>query len=321
MFHLYSRESNVGDDSHRSVFIGEYGPADWLYLKEEVLDPRATELEKILPLLEQRAKGSTRELKVLDVASGEGRFTSHLASASRSTKVVALDNYIPYLKTARERYGDVAQALCAGNLYNLPFADETFDVVATRSTLDIMDGPRMFQEMVRVLKPKGWLYVSLVYDSTYKFSPDSDTDLELLIQRAYDRYAIEWGVSHGVRAVNGSRGGRFLPLYAWDNGLTIVRLAAADWFLCPNPVFSAEEKAILNLQLEMIYGACKRAQADPEYAIDERRLDEWRLRTRSRIESSRTTYTSHQFSILAEKPDSTDKLPDGVARGSNWYGR
>lgn len=306
----------MSDHSHRSVFIGEYGPADWLYLKEEVLDPKAEELEKILPLIEQRAKGSTQELKILDVASGEGRFTSHLAAASRSTRVVALDNYMRYLETAGERYGDVSQALCAGNLYDLPFGDETFDIVATRSTLDIMDGPRMFQEMVRVLKPKGWLYVSLVYDSTYKFSPDSDADLEKLIQRAYDRYAIEWGVSHGVRAVNGGRGGLFLPLYAWKNGLTIVRLVAADWFLYPSPTFSAKEKAILNLQLEMIYGACKRAQEDPEYAIDEQRLDDWRLRIRNRIESSRTTYTSHQYSILAEKPDSAENELDEVASGA-----
>lgn len=300
---------------NRSAFIGEYGPADWLHLKEEVLDPRASELEKILPLIEQRAKESTEALKILDVASGEGRFTSNLAGASQSAKVVAVDNYIPYLKTARERYGDVAQTFCAGNLYELPFEDETFDIVSTRSTLDIMDGPRMFREMVRVLKPKGWLYVSLVYESTYKFAPDPDADLEQLIQRAYDRYAIEWGASHGVSAVNGSRGGRFLPLYAWENGLAIVRLVSADWLLYPNPVFSAKEKAVLNLQLEMIYGACKKAQEDPEYAIDERRLDEWRLRIRSQIESSRTTYTSHQFSILAEKPASTANVLEEAAGG------
>lgn len=291
----------MNDQTQRSVLIGEYGPADWLSLKEEILDPKAEELEQILPLIAERAKGSKEDLEILDVGSGEGRFTTRLYSASKSTKIIALDNYAQYLKTARERYGYLGQVQCIGNLYELPFGDGTFDIVATRSTLDIMDGPRMFREMVRVLKPGGWIYASLVYDSTYKFAPGPDADLELRIQRAYDRHAIEWGISYGIKAVNGSRGGRFLPLYAWSQGLTIVKLVAADWFLYPNPEFTAKEKAVLHLQLEMIYEACKRAQ-QPEYAIEATRLDEWNLRIRNEIDSSRTTYTSRQFSILAEKP-------------------
>jgi SAM-dependent methyltransferase len=290
----------MNDQTQRSVFIGDYGPADWLSLKEEILDSKAQELEQILPSIAERASGSNEELEILDVASGEGRFTTELYAASKSTKIIALDNYPQYLKTARDRYGHVGQVQCVGNLYDLPFGNGTFDIVATRSTLDIMDGPRMFQEMVRVLKPGGWIYVSLVYDSTYKFAPGPDAELEFLIQRAYDRYAIEWGVSYGIKAMNGSRGGRFLPLYAWDSGLTIVKLVAADWFLYPNPEFTAKEKAVLYLQLEMIYQACKRAQ-EPEYAIEASRLDEWYLRVRNEIDSSRTTYTSRQISILAEK--------------------
>jgi SAM-dependent methyltransferase len=291
----------MNDQTQRSVLIGEYGPADWLFLKEEVLDAKAQELEQILLSIAERANSSKEELEILDVASGEGRFTTQLYAASKSTRIIALDNYVPYLKTARERYGYLAQTQCMGNLYNLPFGNGSFDIVATRSTLDIMDGPRMFREMVRVLKPGGWIYVSLVYDSTYKFAPGPDADLELLIQRAYDRYAIEWGVSYGIKAVNGSRGGRFLPLYAWDNELTIIKLVAADWFLYPNPEFTAKEKAVLHLQLEMIYEACKRAD-EPEYAIEASRLDKWHLRVQEEIDSNRTTYTSRQFSILAEKP-------------------
>ena len=291
----------MSDETQRSVFVGEYGPADWLSLKEEILDAKAQELEQILPSIAERARGSEEELKILDVASGEGAFTAQLRAASNSTKIVALDNYMRYLMIARERYGPEGQAQCIGNLYDLPFGNETFDIVATRSTMDIMDGQLMFAEMVRVLKPGGWIYVSLVYDSTYKFAPGPDADLELAIQRAYDRYAIEWGVSYGIRAKNGSRGGRFLPVYAWEHDLRTVKLVAADWFLYPDPEFTVKEKAVLHLQLEMIYQACKRAQ-ESGCAIEDRRLEKWRLRIRDEIDSSRTTYTSRQFSILAEKP-------------------
>jgi SAM-dependent methyltransferase len=291
----------TSDETHRSVLVGDYGPADWLSLKERILDPGAQEREQILPFIAERARGSAEELEILDVASGEGRFTAELYAASRSTKIIALDNYVQYLRIARERYSEAAWAPCIGNLYDLPFGPEAFDIVATRSTIDIMDGPRMFKEMVRVLKPGGWIYVSLVYDSTYKFAPGPDADLEFMIQRAYNRYAIEWGVSYGIKAVNGSRAGRFLPLYAWDNGLRIVKLVAADWFLYPAPEFTPEEKAVLHLQLDMIYGACQRAHGS-DYAIDAGRLGEWHERTRGEIDASRTTYTSRQFSLLAEKP-------------------
>jgi SAM-dependent methyltransferase len=291
----------MSDQTHRSVLIGDYGPADWLTLKENILDPGAQEREQILPLIAERGR-TEPDLEILDVASGEGRFTTQLYAASQSTKIIALDNYKQYLEIARTRYGDVDQASCIGNLYDLPFGDSSFDIVATRSTIDIMDGPRMFREMVRVLKPGGWIYVSLVYDTTYKFAPGSDTDLEYMIQRAYNRYAIEWGVSYGIKAVNGSRAGRFLPLYAWDNGLRIIKLVPSDWFLYPNPEFTAEEKAVLHLQLDMIYQACRRAAQEPEYAIEADRLDDWRAKVRREIDSSRTTYTSHQYSLLAEKP-------------------
>lgn len=291
----------MGDEKHRSVLIGDYGPADWLRLKEDILDPPAQEREQILPLIRERARESAGELAVLDVASGEGRFTSELYAATKSSQLVALDNHLPYMQKSLSKYPDIVQTQCMGNLYDLPFADETFDIVATRSTMDIMDGPRMFREMVRVLKPNGWVYVSFVYDSTYKFAPGPDPGLEAAIQRAYNRYAIEWGVSYGVAAANGSRGGRFLPLYAWDNGLSIVKLVASDWFLYPDPEFTAEERAVLNLQLEMVYQSCKRAE-DPAYAIDPHRLDEWYQRIKNDIAANRTTYTSRQFSLLGEKP-------------------
>lgn len=299
--HPPDRKKTMVNEKHRSVLIGDYGPADWLTLKEDILDPPAQELEQILPLISERAAKASAELTVLDVASGQGRFTKELHEAAGRARVITVDNYLPYMRIADQKYGDTGQIQCMGNLYDLPFRDGTFDVVATRSTMDIMDGPRMFREMVRVTKPGGWVYVSLVYDSTYKFAPGPDPDLEVAIQRAYNRYAIEYGMSYGIGAVNGSRGGRFLPLYAWDNGLSIVKLVASDWFIYPRPTFTDEERAVLVLQLDMIYKACLRAD-DPDYLIDSDRLEKWYQTVKNDIVANRTTYTSRQFSLLAEKP-------------------
>jgi SAM-dependent methyltransferase len=291
----------MSENLDRNAFIGKYGPADWLTLKEEILDSKAVELEQILPLIEERARSHSRELEVLDVASGVGHFTVELHRAAHSNKVIGLDDYREYMDIARTRYHEIPLNCLEANLYKTPFADGTFDIVATRSTLDIMNGPMMFKEMVRVLKPGGWIYISLVYNSTYKFAPGPDHELEMKIRRAYDVCAIEWGRSHGVEAKNGSRGGRFLPRYAWDHGLKILKLVSADWFLYPNPEFTSKEKAVMFLQLDMLYQACKRVK-DPEYALDPIALDRWYERVQSEIANNRTTYGSHQYSMLAEKP-------------------
>ena len=65
----------------------------------------------------KRAGTSADRLTVLDVASGEGRFTKELHTATKPARIIAVDNYLPYMKTAKQKYSDINQAQCVGNLY------------------------------------------------------------------------------------------------------------------------------------------------------------------------------------------------------------
>jgi hypothetical protein len=282
----------------RSAFIGRYGPADWLSLKQEVVDEQAFQLEGILPLIEARARHQL-DLEILDCGTGEGYFAERLHRVTGSSRIIGLDNYRPYLKKAKSIFPYSPTAYLEADIYKMPFADATFDIVASQSTFDILSGELMFKEMMRVLKPMGWLYISMAYDSSYPFAPEFDRDVEERIRRNFDLYAMEWGQRGDIQEGD-SRCGRSLWHYAQKYGLKALCFTVSDWMLYPSPEYSAKEKAILHLLLDLYYQASKRAT--PEHAIAPSALEDWRQKLQGEIDCGRLICIIHQNSLLAEKP-------------------
>jgi SAM-dependent methyltransferase len=88
----------------------------------------------------------------LEVGCGEGRVARDLAG--RGHRVTAVDSSPTLLEAAREAQPDAEFHLA--DAADLPFADETFDlVVAYNSLMDIEDMPGAVQEAARVLTPDG----------------------------------------------------------------------------------------------------------------------------------------------------------------------
>ena len=95
--------------------------------------------------------------KVLDVGCGTGRTISDLKKAGAN--VVGVDPSEEMLKIAKKKFSSVE--MFAGEIENLPFEDESFDVVVTLfviAHLKTLD--KAFQEIYRVLKPGGVFIVS-----------------------------------------------------------------------------------------------------------------------------------------------------------------
>lgn len=102
-----------------------------------------------------RARGS-----VLEVAVGTGRNLSHYPPDVRLTGV---DFSAGMLALARRRAADLGRRVALGvaDAHALPFGDGTFDtVVATFSLCAVGDDRRAVGEMVRVLRPGGWLVLA-----------------------------------------------------------------------------------------------------------------------------------------------------------------
>lgn len=114
----------------------------------------ASRTRAILAYLD-RYFGAGTDRQVLDVGCGAGNMAHHLAHFGR---VIGVDPYPKPLKVARQRGLEVRQASAT----DLPFADDSFDLIALLDTVEhIADEAAVFEECRRVLKVGGKLLVTV----------------------------------------------------------------------------------------------------------------------------------------------------------------
>jgi ubiquinone/menaquinone biosynthesis C-methylase UbiE len=108
---------------------------------------------------------SDRKMKVLDAGCGPGFFSILLSRAGHD--VTGIDGSAGMLEHARENaktYG-AAPVLIEGDFANLPFEDNTFDLVISRNVTHIITNHlKVYGEWLRVLKPGG---VLLIFDANW----------------------------------------------------------------------------------------------------------------------------------------------------------
>jgi ubiquinone/menaquinone biosynthesis C-methylase UbiE len=99
-----------------------------------------------------------KDKKVLDIACGTGYGLAFLKSSAKSVTGVDVD--IEAAKLAMSECDEKARVLL-GDGTNLPFHDESFDVVTSFETLEHLHERKLFlSELKRVLKPNGLLILS-----------------------------------------------------------------------------------------------------------------------------------------------------------------
>ena len=102
---------------------------------------------------------------VLDIGCGSGFVTRDIARLTKGT-VVAVDGSAHLLKVAKKILDDCTNTtICNGDAQQLPFADNTFDLVSCNLLLMWADNPQtVVNEMTRVCKLKGKILASLEPD-------------------------------------------------------------------------------------------------------------------------------------------------------------
>ncbi|MBU7010653.1 MAG: class I SAM-dependent methyltransferase [Theionarchaea archaeon] len=103
--------------------------------------------------------------RVLDVGTGPGSLAIEFAKKIPNTKVVGLDLSDVVLAVASEnaRRNEVASRVSfkKGNAEDMPFDDDTFDLVISSNTLHLLEDPvQMFNEVQRVLTCEGRFFIS-----------------------------------------------------------------------------------------------------------------------------------------------------------------
>lgn len=137
---------------------------------------------------------------VLDLGAGTGDLSAEFRRQD-AARVIGLDVSAPMLARADEKFGHHRIEWLQGDALHLPFADRSFDVVASAFVMrNLPDLAGSFAEMARVLKPGGRL-VGL--DITHP--PDSTWGKVL-------RLGFEQGVTRVAGLVSGDRSAyRYLP--------------------------------------------------------------------------------------------------------------
>lgn len=193
-----------GWDQSAAAWIATIGDrGDWG--RENILDPA------MLERIDSRPFGST-----LDVGCGEGRFCRLLKA--RGIPTVGVDPCAPLIDAAIRR--DPSGGYCRAGAEQLPFDDDSFDLVVSYMTLcDIPDFRAAIGEITRVLAPGGTF---LIANLTSMSTADSgggwikDDDGQLM-HWPVDRYLDEFSMRSewlGISIVNWHR-----PLSAYMSAL------------------------------------------------------------------------------------------------------
>lgn len=103
---------------------------------------------------------------VLDIASGEG-YGSYLLS-EKAKKVVSVDLDISTIQLAKQKYKKDNLEFHTGDINQLSFDNDTFDVVICLETIEHVPHPdKALHELTRVLKPDGILIISTPNKAVY----------------------------------------------------------------------------------------------------------------------------------------------------------
>lgn len=93
--------------------------------------------------------------KVLDLGCGTGFFTQKIQQQCQSAHIVGLDLAPGMVEYCNQHHSNVADWVC-GDAENLPFEDNTFDVIFSSLAIQwCHDFSRVLSEARRVLKPNG----------------------------------------------------------------------------------------------------------------------------------------------------------------------
>jgi SAM-dependent methyltransferase len=209
---------------------------------DERLSDTSTEVDAdfFLPYVQPHAS-------LLHVGCGDGALSIGLAAHAKS--VVGVDHVADF--AAAEVYAAVHGIsnlqLLPGDVVNLPFEDETFDVCFCSSVLERMPDPlKVLSEVWRVLRPGGWVGVASVdYGGLLLAGPDVDLlDASNVVrQRLWQQGGCDPFVGRELRRLLGES--HFSEVEATTRALSygtsarVRAFAAARAAECWDPRFSA----------------------------------------------------------------------------------
>jgi SAM-dependent methyltransferase len=161
--------------------------------------------------------------QLLDVGCGPGNITADLATRITLGTVIGIDRSAEVVARANRDYSTMTHPRLRfheGDVYDLAFADATFDVVYVHQVLQhLVDPVAALREMRRVLKPSGLLAARDADYGGFMWAPGDP-----LLDRWRDLY-------HLVTAHNGAQcdAGRMLKTWVRAAGFSDLTVSSSNW--------------------------------------------------------------------------------------------
>ena len=157
--------------------------------------------------------------RVLDAGCGSGHITRTIAAVVPQGQVTGVDREPRYIEYARRRTiaeGTPNIAFVEGNLLDLPFDNDNFDVVWSKHVLQWVAKPtQALIEFARVVRPGGRVIAANFDGFLLQHFPE-DTIVQANTQRWFDAAKDEMGFDNSI--------GRKLPSLFQAAGLTDIRV-------------------------------------------------------------------------------------------------
>lgn len=168
------------------------------------------------------------DAQILDVGCGPGSLTNDFGSKCPQGSVIGVDisENVVQIATASAHRANVSFEIM--DAYNLPFANNSFDVVHAHQVLQHVNDPvALITEMSRVVRPTGVIAVRDSRYSAFEWSPKSS---EL------DRWLTTY-ISIAKFCQGEPNAGSHLEKWAMDASLEIVNKTSSKWiFATPEEV-------------------------------------------------------------------------------------
>ena len=220
-------------------------------------------------LLPQLSSGQ----KLLDFGCGPGTISVGLAQAVEPGEVHGIDmeeSQIDLARAAAAAGGHANATFHVGDVTDLPFEDDTFDVAHCHAVLmHVPDTAATLKEVRRVLKPGGLIASREVIVASSTMAPSADT-----LQGAWDTFARLIGANRGHPQM-----GRELKAGFIEAGFTDIRASASfDVFSTPEDVLFLHTFAGgWFFSPDVVAAATKYGLATQEQFDEWRRaMDEWK---------------------------------------------
>ncbi|MEN8445110.1 MAG: methyltransferase domain-containing protein [Cyanobacteria bacterium J06555_13] len=169
--------------------------------------------------------------QVLDLGCGSGIITHELAKQVYPSEVTGLDLSKKLLARGRQalfesdqgEFSQINATFQQGSVYQLPFHEESFDIVYARFVFQHLDEPmEALSNIWRILKPGGLLCILDIDRNWSSLYPEPETSL-LLKQAIVDKQ-----LSQGGDPWVGSKLGHYLKSSKFNQVQTTVRLIDSD---------------------------------------------------------------------------------------------